>query len=395
MTLPGPGGRRLGAARPTVLVVAGTRPEVLKLAPVLQALNEEHHHSRVRPVLCLTGQHRELVEDLVRFLRLDVAHRLDAMGATESVSEVAGKVLQQLPAVFEAERPAMTLVQGDTVSALAGALVAYYEGVPVGHVEAGLRTGRLDEPFPEEGNRRMITAVSSIHFAPTHETASNLRREGIAGDAIEVTGNTVVDSLQRTRARLLRGVPPGIAHRRGCDRDVVLVTVHRRENREHRLRAICEAVRRIADENDVHVVFPLHPSRRVRAEAIGRLSGHPRIALLEPLDHASMVGMLLRSRLVLTDSGGLQEEAVTAARPVLVLRESTDRPEGVATGLVHVVGWDVETVVARAADALRGGAVAADLEMTCGVYGDGRAGERIAAAVVRRLTADVRHDIVP
>lgn len=369
--------------KPTVLLVAGTRPEVIKLAPVARALDGAR--SRIRLVVCLTGQHRELVDDVIPSLGLSVDHDLDVMTRGQDMTQVARKVLNRLPAVLTAERPDLVLVQGDTVSATIAAVAAFYAGVPVGHVEAGLRTGRLDEPFPEEGDRRLIASISSVHFAPTRWAAENLRREGIPDAAIEVTGNTGIDSFRRAAARVTDDVPAPLRRIEAGERPWVLVTVHRRENQSHHLPLICAAVRRVAQDLDAQVVFPLHPSPTVRDVVLEHLSGRPRIALVEPLDHPSMVWLLLqpRCRLVLTDSGGLQEEAATAGVPVLVLRDATDRPEGVQAGCATLVGSATETIVSAARTVLNGGGAcpASAREL----YGDGSAGQRIADRVVRLL----------
>ena len=376
----------------TVLVIIGTRPEAIKLAPLVAALRARPQDFRTR--VCLTGQHRELVHDLLEPLRLQVDHDLDVMLAGASVTDIARRVLERLPAVLELEKPDVVVVQGDTVSATAGGLAAFYAGIEVAHVEAGLRTGHLDEPVPEEGNRRLLTAIASWHFAPTDLAAENLRREDIADHRIVVTGNTGIDSFRDVASRLpperpapLRGVGADSQH-------LVLVTVHRRENQtQHHLRRICEAVRQVADEPGVHVVFPMHPSPAVRTVLEKTLAHHPRISLIEPLDYESMVWLLMRCRLVLTDSGGLQEEAAAAGRPVLVLRRSTDRPEGVRGGCAVLVGSDTANIVRWTRQLLDDDVSHASLAHATNVYGDGHAAGRIADRLASSADGTGRPDL--
>jgi UDP-N-acetylglucosamine 2-epimerase len=370
----------------TVLVVIGTRPEAIKLAPVVAALRARPQDFRT--VVCLTGQHRELVDDLLEPLRLQVDHNLDVMLAGASVTDVARRVLERLPAVLKAESPDVVVVQGDTVSATVGGLAAFYAGIEVAHVEAGLRTGRLDEPFPEEGNRRLLAAIASVHFAPTSLSADNLRSENIAEHQIVVTGNTGIDSFRDVASRLPTDVPEPLRAIDHEGRQLVLVTVHRRENQTHHLLRICEAVRRVAEDPDAHIIFPMHPSPAVRKVLYEQLADHDRISLIEPLDYESMVWLLMRCRLVLTDSGGLQEEAAAAGRPVLVLRRNTDRPEGVRSGCAVLVGSDVEDIVRWTEQLLHDELSHASLAHATGVYGDGHAATRIADVLAEDLLVD-------
>lgn len=360
----------------TVFVTVGTRPEAIKLAPVVQRLRERP--DQFRTVLCLTGQHRSLVDEVIAMWGLSVDHDLDVMTHGQSVVGVASRVLADLPALLTAERPDVMLVQGDTVSATAGALAAFYLGIPVAHVEAGLRTGVLHEPFPEEGNRKLIAAISSVHYAPTAWAADNLRAENVPDADIVVTGNTGIDAFRQISAQVPEAVPAALAGIDTGGRHLVLLTVHRRENQMHHLDQICNAVEKVAAEGDVHLLYPVHPAPTVRAVVVPRLSGLPNVTLVEPMDYLSIAWVLNRCRLVLTDSGGLQEEGAAAGRPVLVLRRTTDRPEAVHAGCAVLVGSDPEDILSWTRQLVRDDVTYEALSKATAVYGDGHAAERIA-----------------
>jgi UDP-N-acetylglucosamine 2-epimerase (non-hydrolysing) len=371
---------------PRVLVVVGTRPEGIKLAPVLEALRARGGEVDVQ--LALTGQHTDLLDQVLRAFDLAVDHDLAIMKEGQDLYDVASGCLTGLRVLLGRVRPAMVLVQGDTASVFFGALVGFFERVRVGHVEAGLRSGDKWRPYPEEMLRRMTGVLADFHFAPTPGARDHLLAEGVSGGAIHVTGNTVVDALQRiasvphepANADLRAAVATG--HR------LVLVTAHRRESFGAPLREAFTALHRIADDHDdVMLLYPVHPNPNVRGPAEAVLSGHPRITLTQPLDYLDLLWALRHAALAITDSGGIQEEAPSFGTPVVVLREVTERPEGIAAGAARLVGTDAARIVAAAGSVLAGGAA---WRSGGNPYGDGRAGERIADIVVSELTGASR-----
>lgn len=380
--------------RPRVLVVVGTRPEAIKMAPVVRALSERADEVETR--LALTGQHTALVEQAIRAFELHLAYELDpaydleTMREGQTVHDVVAACLPRLrDEVLDDYLPDLVLVEGDTATVFAAALAAFLGRVRVGHVEAGLRSHDKWAPFPEEIFRRLTDVLADLHFAPTARAAEKLRREGASAGRVYVTGNTVVDALLAA-ARLDR--PPRDPALRAAVADpearLVLLTAHRRESFGDPLREIFRAVRSLADQvEDLRVVYPVHPNPEVRAAAREILEGHARIALTEPLDYLDLVAALRRAALVLTDSGGIQEEAPTFGVPVLVLRRVTERPEGIEAGVAELVGTDARRILERSLAVLRapktGGRKA-------NPYGDGRAGERIADIVVAELTGRAR-----
>lgn len=366
--------------RRRVFIVVGTRPEAVKLGPVVRAC-------RARPadfetIVCLSGQHRELLSPLVDYfeLRPDVDLR-DAEPAS-SLGESAARVLRRVDEQLARFAPDWMVVQGDTTTAAAAAQAAFYRQVRVAHVEAGLRTGDLGSPFPEEFNRRIVTLAASLHFAPTEPAAANLRAEGVAAERIAVTGNTAVDALLWTVERQRVEAERKIA---ASPRPTVLVTAHRRENFGPGLANICEAVRRLtARFPDHRFIWPVHPNPSVDGpvrNALGNVSG---VELLPPLDYPEFVRHLAEASLILTDSGGVQEEAPSLGIPVLVLRNETERPEGVAAGCAELVGTNVAAIVDRATEILSATDDSKRLTVTPipNPYGDGRASERIVEAIM-------------
>jgi UDP-N-acetylglucosamine 2-epimerase (non-hydrolysing) len=368
-------------ASPRIAVVAGTRPEAIKLAPVVRALRTR---AGVETLFVSTGQHREMLGQVLDAFGLAPDVDLEVMRAGQDLHDVTVATLQRLKPVLREWRPGWVVVQGDTTTALAAALGAFYERVPVAHVEAGLRTNDRYRPFPEELNRRLVDQLASALFAPTALAREALLREGFPEGRILVTGNTVVDAIHHLRAT--RG-----ARRReaaGLDLDaipgrVVLVTSHRRESFGEGLAAICRALVRIADRApDVTVIYPVHLNPHVDGPVRAALGGHPRIALLPPVSYDELVALLERAHLVLTDSGGIQEEAPSFRRPVLVLREVTERPEGVAAGVAAVVGTGEERIVAETLRLLEDRAAYARMAAGANPYGDGHAAERIVDALL-------------
>ncbi|MEM7417391.1 MAG: UDP-N-acetylglucosamine 2-epimerase (non-hydrolyzing), partial [Gemmatimonadota bacterium] len=337
--------------------------------------------------ICFTGQHASLVDQVMTAFSMERHYELALMKEGQSVYDVVQGGLFGVPEVIRDFRPDVVLVQGDTATVFAAALAGFFEGVKVGHVEAGLRSGDLRAPFPEEGLRRMTDAVSSFHFAPTRRAAERLTAEGVPASAISLTGNTVVDALQRV-SELNRPFTSGTLREMVVNqRRLVLLTAHRRESFGEPLRDLFGAVRTLADEReDISVVYPVHPNPEVRVPAWELLAGHPRVHLVDPLDYFDLVGALRAAELVMTDSGGIQEEAPTFGSHVLVLRSVTERPEGIDAGVAELVGTDPGLILERAHAALD------DRPDHSGInpYGDGHAGRRIADILVSHLTGRPR-----
>lgn len=359
-----------------ILTVYGTRPEAIKMAPVIASLRRRP--GRFALTVCTTGQHREMLDQVQELfgLRPDVDLRL--MQHDQTLNGLAAGALAALEAVLEERRPDWLLVQGDTTTAMSAALAAFHRGVRVGHVEAGLRTGDLCHPFPEEANRRVIDLVAEALFAPTARARRALLDEGERADRIHLVGNTVIDALRclapdRPQARDGSG---------GRDRREVLITVHRRESFGAPMRGIFTALRRLAESfPEVAWIYPVHRNPNVRGPAFEILQGLPNLELTEPLDYRSLVVRLAGCHLVLTDSGGLQEEAPAFGKPALVLRETTERPEGVEAGVARLVGTDPERIFDETATLLRSEAAYLRMARAVNPYGDGHAAERIAAVL--------------
>lgn len=348
------------------------------MAPVVKEL-EQYPDSIVSRV-CVTAQHREMLDQVLGLFDITPDYDLDLMLPNQTLSALTARVFSELDSVIEAERPDWVLVQGDTTTVMAASLVAFYHRVKVGHVEAGLRTHDKWQPFPEEINRRVAGVVADLHFAPTETAKANLLREGVAPEVIHVTGNPVIDAL-----KMVADMPYDVEHGPLAgipwDRRVLLVTAHRRENFGQPLENICAALREIAMQyaDEVQIVYPVHLNPNVQ-EPVYRLLGNvPNITLLPPLDYLPMVHLMKRCTLVLTDSGGIQEEAPGLGKPVLVLRETTERPEAVAAGTVRLVGTECSDIIRHACSLL--GNIQDYMRMACAVnpYGDGQAAERIAA----------------
>lgn len=370
-----------------VLVVLGTRPEAIKLAPVILELRRR---PGVSCRVCATAQHREMLDQALRLFGIVPDHDLGIMTENQSPAQVAAAVLAGLEPILTAERPDWVLVQGDTTTVAAAALGAFYAGVRVGHVEAGLRTGDRRRPFPEEINRRVAGVTADLHFAPTERARQNLLAEGVDPQAVIVTGNPVIDALRWVVAQ----PPPAEASRllAGAEvergRRLLLVTAHRRESFGDGIANICLALRQIAQTfRDVVVVYPVHPNPNVREPVHRLLDGVPNILLTPPLDYAVLVHLMARAFLVLTDSGGIQEEAPGLGKPVLVLREVTERPEAVEAGAARLVGTDPEAIVRVASRLLTDPDEYRRMARPVSPYGDGLAAVRIADALLGRPVA--------
>lgn len=367
-------------ARHPVLVIFGTRPEAIKLAPVIDALAASR---TLVPRVCVTGQHREMLEQMLALFRIAPHHDLAVMQPGQDLYDLTARALTGLRAVLDAERPAAVLVQGDTTTAMAAALAAFYRRIPVGHVEAGLRTGHAYDPFPEEMNRRLTTRLAAWHYAPTAGAAANLRREGVPAEHIIVTGNTIVDALHGIVARLERDPAAGasvVPDSRLAGRRLVLVTGHRRESFGEGLRNICLALCDIAARHpDVLIVYPVHLNPAVQQPVHEILAGQSNVVLTAPLDYMPFVDLMRRAYLILTDSGGLQEEAPSLGVPVLVMRETTERQEAIDAGTAALVGTRRDAIVAAAEHLLADPSAHARMRAAQNPFGDGAAAPRIAA----------------
>lgn len=362
-----------------VLTVLGTRPEAIKLAPVIKELEKlPEIVSRV----CVTAQHQEMLDPFLNLFQINPDYDLDIMQPNQTLFDVTTKVLLGLKKVLDAERPHIILVQGDTTTAFAAALAAFYMKIKIGHVEAGLRTEDKYNPFPEEINRRLITHLADLHFAPTERAKANLLAEGVRNETIFVTGNTVVDALlmilEQTKGQdPLRDLPIDPA------RKLILVTAHRRESFGIGLTNICQAVREIVESaDDVEIVYPVHLNPNVRATVTHILSGVERIHLIEPLDYVSFVHLMRRAYLILTDSGGIQEEAPTLGKPVLVMRNRTERPEAIEAGTAKLVGTQKERIVRETLRLLTQPTEYARMANAKNPFGEGKAAKRIGAALL-------------
>jgi len=362
-----------------ILLAIGTRPEAIKLAPVALALQQEPW-ARVR--VLSTSQHRHLVEPALLAFGVGVDRELDVMRTGQSLSHLCARLLTATDPVLVQERPDLVLVQGDTTTAFATALACAFHKTPVAHVEAGLRSGDRDQPFPEEHNRQLIARLASLHFSPTEGARANLLREGIEAGSVHVVGNTAIDAL-----RIADGIASASAFAPNGGQRLVVVTAHRREHFGLRLRAVCRAVRRIAERGDVEILFPLHLNPQARDAAMQELGGCPAVRLCEPLAHPEMVAAMRACAFVMTDSGGLQEEAPALGKPVLVLRDVTERPEGVACGAAQIVGTDEERIVAAATRLLDNASAYAAMAQPRFPYDEGDAARRIVDVLRLRFAA--------
>ncbi len=357
-----------------VMAVVGTRPEVIKLAPVVAELRGR---SSIETALVSTGQHREMLDQMLDAFGLVPDVELGVMRRSQELSELTSELMRGLGATLASVRPDWVLVQGDTTTTLCGALAGFYAGVPVAHVEAGLRSWDNQAPFPEEANRRLVAQLARLHFCPTPASAHNLETEAVPREHVHVTGNTVIDALHWAvgRARALTEAMPRLRPRR------ILLTAHRRENHGAALHDICHAARELAERGDVEIVFPIHRSPAVRDVVVPRLNRVLGVHLCEPLDYLSLVRVLDSCDLVLTDSGGLQEEGPALGKPVLVLRDTTERPEAIEAGVARLVGTNAESVYNGAAQLLDDPVAYAAMAHPENPFGDGLASGRIVEAL--------------
>lgn len=365
-----------------VLSVIGTRPEAIKMAPVVRALCQ--HPGQVRALVCVTGQHREMLAPILSLFAITPDYDLEAMQPNQDLSGLTARLLERLAPVVRDCAPDWILAQGDTTTVLAAALAAYYHQVPFGHVEAGLRTGRRYQPFPEEMNRRLADVLAERLFAPTERARQALRREGVPDDRIELVGNTVVDALLATLALPYDWQAGPLAHL-DPHRRRILVTAHRRESFGEPFRQLCFAIRELVAATEplgVEVVYPVHLNPNVRQPVTEILSGLANVRLIEPLDYQSLVQLMKQSELILTDSGGIQEEAPSLGVPLLVMRDTTERPEGIEAGVAKLVGTDPRTIVNEALRLINDPEQRAAMRMSVNPYGDGQAAQRIVASLI-------------
>jgi UDP-N-acetylglucosamine 2-epimerase (non-hydrolysing) len=369
-----------------VLFVFGTRPEAIKLCPVLLHMRERGEFS---VKACVTAQHRGMLDQVLAAFHVTPDYDLDVMQPGQTLTQSTARILAQLEPVLAGDRPDMVLVQGDTTTTLAGALAAFYQHIPVGHVEAGLRTGDLAQPFPEEMNRVVTTRLAALHFAPTPLAASRLAAEGVACDRISVTGNSGIDAVLLVRDALASGAATAAPWTQlDAAKKLIVVTAHRRESFGDGFDHICAALLRLARRGDVQIAYPVHRNPNVLGPVHRLLGGDPNILLLDPLDYVPFVDLMRRATLILTDSGGIQEEGPSLGKPILVLREKTERPEAVEAGTVKLVGTDEEKIVREACLLLDDEAARQRMSRVHNPYGDGQASRRIADAIANFRRAE-------
>lgn len=375
----------MSESKPLVSIVLGTRPEAIKLAPVIRAFQQaEDFRTRV----VLTGQHREMVSQVMELFGLKADHDLALMAPKQTLTHITCAALQGLKEEFAAHRPDLVLVQGDTTTAFASALAAFYEQIPVGHVEAGLRTDNLFDPFPEEANRRLISQLAQLHFAPTEVSAANCRASGVIGEVL-TTGNTVIDALLLMAEQAPAYELPGLDW---ASQRVILATVHRRENWGKRLSEISAGFLQLLERfPDTALLLPLHRNPTVREPLQALLNSHPRAFLTEPLDYDQLVAAMRGCTLVLTDSGGLQEEAPALGKPVLVLRRTTERPEAIDAGTAKLIGTDSADILREASLLLENNQVYEAMAQAHNPFGDGKAAQAIIARTRKFLTNATQH----
>jgi UDP-N-acetylglucosamine 2-epimerase (non-hydrolysing) len=368
-----------------ILVIFGTRPEAIKLFPVVHALQ---HNPDFDVRVCVTAQHREMLDQVMAIARIKPDFDLNLMQPGQTLPDLTQRIVGALTSLISQHRPDRIMVQGDTTTAMAAALTAYYHKIPVDHVEAGLRSGNIYSPWPEEVNRKIIGAIASLHFAPTRRAADALIHENVPRERIVVTGNTVIDALHETRARLdqfsecREAIDAELGEFRS-DRKIVLVTAHRRENFNGGMQSIATALRRLAEREDVLVVYPIHRNPNVIEPMQAILGHHPRIRLLDPLEYVPFIYLLSICHVVLTDSGGVQEEAPAFGKPVLVMRDTTERQEGIDSGTALLVGTDTERIWTEACRLLDDDGHYQRMARAHNPYGDGQASRRIADALVQ------------
>lgn len=368
-----------------VMVVFGTRPEAIKMAPVVQAIQKE---DTIKCLVAVTAQHREMLDQVLSLFKIIPDYDLDLMIHGQNLAGLTSKVLEGLDRILAESKPDLVLIQGDTTTAFTAALVAYYHKIPIGHIEAGLRTGQKYFPWPEEMNRRLAGSLADLHFAPTQVSKDNLLQEGVFAEDVFITGNTVIDALKATvrvdyefEDEELNEIIATNNNKR-----LIMMTTHRRENWGEPMTQIYEALKTILEDfSDTYVIFPVHKNPTVREVVNKVLDNHPRVYLVEPMDYESFINLMFKSYLILSDSGGIQEEAPSLGKPVLVVRDTTERPEAVAAGTVRVVGTSYDKVLDGIRVLLSDDSIYRKMSQANNPYGDGFASERIAKIVVENL----------
>lgn len=368
-----------------VMVVFGTRPEAIKMAPVVQAIKKQ---DIIECLVVVTAQHREMLDQVLSLFKIIPDYDLNLMMHGQTLAGLTSKILEGMDWILTESEPDLVLVQGDTTTAFAAALVAYYHKIPIGHVEAGLRTGQKYFPWPEEINRKLVGSLADLHFAPTEVSRDNLLREGVLADKVFITGNTVIDALIATVRDDYEFEDKELNKILNTNKDkrLIMMTTHRRENWGEPMIQIYEALKTILqDFPDTYVIFPVHKNPTVREVVNKILGNHPRVYLVEPMDYESFINLMSKTYLILSDSGGIQEEAPSLGKPVLVVRETTERPEAVAAGTVNIVGTSYDKVVTGIRILLSDDSIYRKMSQASNPYGDGFASERITEIIVRNL----------
>jgi len=374
-----------------IYIVIGTRPEAIKMAPVIKALERlaRDRLPRIETCVCVTGQHREMLDQVLAIFGIRPEFDLNLMSENQNLTDITSKILIGVSNVFRSSRPDLVIVQGDTTTSFTTSLAAFYAKVPVAHVEAGLRSHNMLAPWPEELNRRLTSAIATLHFAPTERARENLLRESVPNESIWVTGNTVIDALLEITGKLQSDLDlrekleqrfSYISHQK----KLILVTGHRRENFGRGFEDICQALKILAERSDTEIVYPVHLNPNVRDPVHRILGGSKHVHLIEPLEYLPFVYVMGRSHLILTDSGGIQEEAPSLGKPVLVMRDTTERPEAVEAGTVALVGTNRDRIVAESVRLLSDAHAYARMSHVHNPYGDGHAAERIATVIAAR-----------
>ncbi|QOT16056.1 UDP-N-acetylglucosamine 2-epimerase (non-hydrolyzing) [Paenarthrobacter sp. YJN-5] len=368
---------------PSIMPIFGTRPEAIKMAPIVHAL---HESDEFECIVTVTGQHREMLDQVNQLFGITPDHDLDILQPGQSLSDIMTRTITGLDRLFAEKKPDAVIVQGDTTTSTAGAIAAFYHGIPVVHVEAGLRSGNLLSPFPEEANRKITSQITTLHLAPTTTSRANLLAEGVKAEDIVVTGNSVIDALFTTVDKQIPFTDPQLEELAASGRKILLVTTHRRENQGDAMRGVGRALARIADaEPDLVIVLPAHKNPVVREAVLPALDGKPNVVVTEPLAYGEFTRMLSLAHIVLTDSGGVQEEAPSLGKPVLVMRENTERPEAVEAGTVTLIGTDEERIVTEVLRLMNDAEHFSTMANAVNPYGDGLASARTVAAIAELL----------